>query len=146
MVGRAFNSPLNLNRTNRFLFLMFSSFKRHINNSFSTSIYRKKTFTGLYTQWDSFTPWKYEINLIRTLTYRCMWRQRGRVVRAPDLKSVGRGFNSRSVGILSQVMFIYHYLFTLVLKSPDGEWPITYTFTFTFVCELVHHPVCYSLM
>ena len=23
-------------------------------------------------------------------------------------------------------MFIYHYLFTLVLKSPDGEWPITY--------------------
>ena len=30
-------------------------------------------------------------------------------------------------------MFIYHYnLFTLVLKSPDGEWPITYTFTFTF--------------
>ena len=35
------------------------------------------------------------------------------------------------VGILSQVMFIYHYLFTLVLKSPDGEWPFTYTFTFT---------------
>ena len=29
-------------------------------------------------------------------------------------------------------MFTYHYLFTLVLKSPDGEWPITYTFTFTF--------------
>ena len=25
-----------------------------------------------------------------------MWRQRGRVVRAPDLKSVGRGFKSRS--------------------------------------------------
>ena len=24
------------------------------------------------------------------------------------------------------------YLFTLVLKSPYGEWPITYTFTFTF--------------
>ena len=30
------------------------------------------------------------------------------------------------VGILNQVMFIYHCLFTLVLKSPDGEWPITY--------------------
>ena len=26
-------------------------------------------------------------------------------------------------------MFIYHYLFTLVLKSSYGEWPITYTFT-----------------
>ena len=23
-------------------------------------------------------------------------------------------------------MFIYHHLFTLVLKSPDGVWPITY--------------------
>ena len=45
--------------------------KRHHNNSFSTSIYRKKTFTGLYTKWDSFTPRKYKINLIRTLTYRC---------------------------------------------------------------------------
>ena len=36
------------------------------------------------------------------------------------------------VGILNQVMFIYHYLFTLVLKSPNGEWPITYTFTYTY--------------
>ena len=35
-----------------------------------TSIYRKKTFTGLYTKWDSFTPRKYKINLIRSLTYR----------------------------------------------------------------------------
>ena len=46
--------------------------KRHLNNSFSTSIYRKKTFTGLYTQWDSFTPRTYKINLIRTFTYRCL--------------------------------------------------------------------------
>ena len=45
--------------------------KRHHNNSFSTSIYRKRTFTGLYTKWDSFTPQKYKINLMRTLTYRC---------------------------------------------------------------------------
>ena len=70
------------------------------------------------------------------------------MVRAPDLKSVGRGFKSRSdhyhvadvvlgspefnfsstlvnsqlvclppVGFLNQVMFIYHYLFTLALGS-----------------------------
>ena len=45
--------------------------KRCPNNTFVTSIYRKKTFTGLYTKWDSFTPRKYKINLIRTLTYRC---------------------------------------------------------------------------
>ena len=35
--------------------------KRH-NHTFSTSIYRKKTFTGLYTKWDSFTPSKYKLN------------------------------------------------------------------------------------
>ena len=33
--------------------------KRNLDSSFSTSIYRKKTFTGLYTKWDSFTPRKY---------------------------------------------------------------------------------------
>jgi hypothetical protein len=45
--------------------------KRCPNNTFETSVYRKKTFTGLYTKWDSFTPRRYKINLIRTLTYRC---------------------------------------------------------------------------
>ena len=35
------------------------------------------------------------------------------------------------VGILNLIMCIYHYLFILVLKSSNGEWPITYTFTFT---------------
>ena len=43
---------------------------RNQNSTFMTSIYRKKTFTGLYTKWDSFTPRKYKINLIRSLTYR----------------------------------------------------------------------------
>ena len=36
----------------------------------STSIYRKKTFTGLHTKWFSFTPRKYKLNLIQTLTFR----------------------------------------------------------------------------
>ena len=35
-------------------------------------------------------------------------------------------------------MFIYHFLFTLVLKSPNGEWPITYTFTFIFHLIYMH--------
>ena len=40
--------------------------------TFSISIYRKKTFTGLYTKWDSFTPGKHKINVIRrTITFRC---------------------------------------------------------------------------
>jgi len=41
------------------------------NHAFSTSIYRKQIFTGLYTKWESFTPCKYKINLIHTLTFRC---------------------------------------------------------------------------
>ena len=41
-------------------------------NTFSTTIHHKKTFTGLYTKWDSFTPRKYKVKLIRTLTYRCL--------------------------------------------------------------------------
>ena len=43
--------------------------KRNL-NTFTTTVHRKTTFTGLYTKWDSFTPRKYKINLIRTLTYR----------------------------------------------------------------------------
>ena len=39
-------------------------------NTFSTTVHHKKTLTGLYTKEDSFTPRKYKINLIRTLTYR----------------------------------------------------------------------------
>ena len=46
--------------------------KHNQNNSFSTSIHRKKTFTGVYTKWDSFTPRKYKTNLIHTLSYRCI--------------------------------------------------------------------------
>lgn len=43
-----------------------------ITNSFSTSIYHKKTFTGLYPKWDSLTPRKNKINLKRSLTYHCL--------------------------------------------------------------------------
>ena len=52
------------------------------NHAFSTSIYGKKTFTGLHTKWDSFTPRKYKINLIRTLTFRCF-----RICSSPSLLS-----------------------------------------------------------
>ena len=53
---------------------------KRCNHTFSTSIYRKKTFTGLYTKWDSFTPRKYKVNLIRTLTFRCF-----RICSSPSL-------------------------------------------------------------
>ena len=44
-----------------------ASIKCHDNNAFSTSIYHKKTFTGLYAKWDSLTPRKYRINFIQSL-------------------------------------------------------------------------------
>ncbi len=45
---------------------------KHHRNIFSTTIHRKKTFTGLFTKWLSFTARKYKINLILTLAYRCL--------------------------------------------------------------------------
>ena len=45
--------------------------KRNL-STFTTTVHRKTTVTGLNTKWDSFTPRKYKINVIRTLTYRCL--------------------------------------------------------------------------
>ena len=39
-------------------------------NKFHTSIYRKPTYTGLLSKYDSFTPILYKTNLVSTLTYR----------------------------------------------------------------------------
>ena len=38
----------------------------------STSIYRKPSFTGLYTRWDSYSATKYKINLVRALVHRIL--------------------------------------------------------------------------
>ena len=43
---------------------------RKENNCFTTSTYYKPTHTGVYTNWYSFCPRKYKINLIKTLLYR----------------------------------------------------------------------------
>ena len=39
-------------------------------NRFSTSVYRKKTSIGLYTQFNSYTPISYKIGLVRCLIYK----------------------------------------------------------------------------
>ena len=43
------------------------------NNEFTTSIYRKPTFTGLMMNFLSFSPFKYKINLIKTLIHRAYY-------------------------------------------------------------------------
>ena len=60
---------MELEENQEMLFLDVRIKRNH--STFSTWVHRKQTFTGLYTKWDSFTPRKYKINLIRTLTYRC---------------------------------------------------------------------------
>ena len=56
------------------------NFKHATENVISRSFFRQYSTiilhflgvnTGLYTKWDSFTPRKYKINPIRTLTFRC---------------------------------------------------------------------------
>ena len=42
----------------------------HVENGFATNLYRKKTFTCLYTHFDSLSPIQYKINLISVLIYR----------------------------------------------------------------------------
>ena len=42
----------------------------HDGSNFCTILYRKKTFTGLYTEFPSFAPDKYKSNLISVLVYR----------------------------------------------------------------------------
>lgn len=43
---------------------------KRINNTLSTSIYRKPTFTGLLSKYESFAPILYKKNLVSTLTFR----------------------------------------------------------------------------
>ena len=38
---------------------------------FATSVYRKPTFSGVYTHFDSFVPMPYKFGMIYTIVYRC---------------------------------------------------------------------------
>ena len=44
--------------------------KRLTDGNVATSIYRKPTFTGLFTPWDSYSSTRYKVNLVRTLAHR----------------------------------------------------------------------------
>ena len=61
----------DMEETNKLPFLDILIIKE--NNQFQTTVFHKKTFTGLYTKWDSFIPRKYKINLINTLLDR-FWK------------------------------------------------------------------------
>ena len=40
--------------------------------TFTTSVYRKPTFNGVYMHFDSFLPCNYRFIIVYTLAYRCL--------------------------------------------------------------------------
>ena len=38
---------------------------------FTTTIYRQPTFSGVYSNFESFLPWLYKLGIVYTLIYRC---------------------------------------------------------------------------
>ncbi len=40
------------------------------NNTFTTSVYRKPTYTGLLTKWSSYVPRSYKVSAISSMVYR----------------------------------------------------------------------------
>ena len=55
--------------TNKFLSFLDFLVKNEV-STFTTSVYRKKTSIGLFTQYKSFTPFRYKIGLIQCLIHR----------------------------------------------------------------------------
>ena len=56
-------------QNNSFSFLDVKIFRE--NNRFTTSIYRKPTFSGVFTHFNSFIPASYKDGLVNTLIFQC---------------------------------------------------------------------------
>ena len=62
-----FTSEVENNNSIPFLDVFISRYS----TTFVTSVYRKPTFSGVYTHYDSFLPTVYKSGLVSTLLYRC---------------------------------------------------------------------------
>ena len=62
------NSLLKLKKSNNFSFLDVKICRE--NNRFTTSVFRKPTFSGVFTNFDSFIPKSYKHGLVNTLIFR----------------------------------------------------------------------------
>ena len=56
-------------KNNNFSFLDVKICKE--NNKFTTSVFRKPTFSGVFANFDSFIPISYKHGLVNTLIFRC---------------------------------------------------------------------------
>ena len=57
-------------KQNRMSFLNLQIIRE--DKTFTTSAYRKPTFSGVYTHLDRFSPFTYEFPTVYTLAYRCL--------------------------------------------------------------------------
>ena len=76
--------------------------------SFITSVYRKKTFTGLLTNYFSFTPFKYKLGLIKTV-----------IDRAYKINNTTQGFHN-DIKNLSEILKRNMFPKWLIDKSVKG--------------------------
>ena len=60
---------LSEEKDNRMSFLDVNIIRKK--DKFTTSVYRKPTFSGIYTHFDSFLPFSNKIGSLHTLLYRC---------------------------------------------------------------------------
>ena len=69
--GRHANMSFTIEREkqNRMSFLDIAIIRE--DKTFTTSVYRKPTFSGVYTHFDSFLPSTYKFGTVYTLAYRC---------------------------------------------------------------------------
>ena len=100
-------------------------------NSILTRVYRKKTFTGLLTNYFSFTSYSYKVGLIRTLVDAAYKINNTWLGRHEDITKlmeilkknlfpahlIERVVNRYITGTLSN-----HWLFTIYMGKPVGRW------------------------
>ena len=63
------NFSFEMKKDGQLLFLEFNVFRG--NGKFVTNVYRKETFTGVYTNFSSFLPLEYKSGLVYTLLHLC---------------------------------------------------------------------------
>ena len=66
---KSFKFEFDFEQNNSFSFLDVKSTRG--SNGFSTSVFRKAMFSGVFTNFDSFSFQSYKIGLIFTLVFRC---------------------------------------------------------------------------
>ena len=64
------NIKFSIENENNKILLFLDILIKNEGNRFSTSVYRKKTSVGLFTQFHSFTPMTYKIGLIKCIMHR----------------------------------------------------------------------------